>query len=118
VVCSPVCVCVCVCVTRIQVEAIVAGLQPGLTMVVGPPGTGKTDTAVQIMHVLYHTCPEQRTLLITHSNQALNDLFAKIMEVLSPLSFDRTPCFQYIHAYMCPFSESTIQWISASVFMD
>ena len=51
-------------------EAIRAGVQPGLTMVVGPPGTGKTDTAVQIMHVLYHNCPTQRTLLITHSNQA------------------------------------------------
>ena len=49
-------------------------------MVVGPPGTGKTDTAVQIMHVLYHNCPGQRTLLITHSNQALNDLFEKILE--------------------------------------
>jgi len=46
-----------------------SGVQQGLTMVVGPPGTGKTDTAVQIMHVLYHNQPEQRTLLITHSNQ-------------------------------------------------
>lgn len=52
-----------------QVEAISAGVQPGLTMVVGPPGTGKTDTAVQVMTVLYHNCPGQRTLLITHSNQ-------------------------------------------------
>ncbi len=66
--------------TPVQVEAIRSGVQPGLTMVVGPPGTGKTDTAVQIMHVLYHNCPGQRTLLITHSNQALNDLFQKIME--------------------------------------
>ena len=49
-------------------------------MVVGPPGTGKTDTAVQILNVLYHNCPGQRTLLITHSNQALNDLFEKIMQ--------------------------------------
>ena len=30
-----------------QVEAIRSGVNPGLTMVVGPPGTGKTDTAVQ-----------------------------------------------------------------------
>ncbi|GFR52139.1 hypothetical protein Agub_g14654, partial [Astrephomene gubernaculifera] len=66
--------------TPVQVEAIASGVQPGLTMVVGPPGTGKTDTAVQIMTVLYHNCPGQRTLLITHSNQALNDLFSKIME--------------------------------------
>lgn len=50
-------------------------------MVVGPPGTGKTDTAVQVLNVLYHNCPSQRTLIITHSNQALNDLFEKIMEV-------------------------------------
>ena len=66
--------------TPVQVEAIRAGVQPGLTMVVGPPGTGKTDTAVQILSVLYHNCPQQRTLLITHSNQALNDLFTKLAE--------------------------------------
>ncbi|EMS58960.1 hypothetical protein TRIUR3_19133 [Triticum urartu] len=62
------------------VGAIISGIQPGLTMVVGPPGTGKTDTAVQILNVLYHNCPSQRTLIITHSNQALNDLFEKIMQ--------------------------------------
>ncbi|CAI7842850.1 unnamed protein product, partial [Closterium sp. NIES-53] len=62
------------------VDAIISGVQPGLTMIVGPPGTGKTDTAVQILQVLYHNCPEQRTLVITHSNQALNDLFEKIMQ--------------------------------------
>ena len=50
-------------------EAIRAGMQPGLTMVVGPPGTGKTDVAVQIISNLYHNFPDQRTLLVTHSNQ-------------------------------------------------
>lgn len=65
----------------LQIGAIISGIQPGLTMVVGPPGTGKTDTAVQILNVLYHNCPSQRTLIITHSNQALNDLFEKIMQV-------------------------------------
>lgn len=74
-----------------QVGAIISGIQPGLTMVVGPPGTGKTDTAVQIMNVLYHNCPSQRTLIITHSNQALNDLFEKIMEVVDSLT--RCSCF-------------------------
>ncbi|KAM1811895.1 hypothetical protein ACFX12_028479 [Malus domestica] len=66
--------------TPTQVGAIISGIQPGLTMVVGPPGTGKTDTAVKILNVLYHNCPSQRTLIITHSNQALNDLFEKIMQ--------------------------------------
>jgi pantothenate kinase-related protein Tda10 len=31
-----------------QIEAIRSGMNPGLTMVVGPPGTGKTDVAVQV----------------------------------------------------------------------
>ncbi|KAE8671002.1 xanthoxin dehydrogenase-like [Hibiscus syriacus] len=31
--------------TPTQIGAIISGIQPGLTMVVGPPGTGKTDTA-------------------------------------------------------------------------
>ena len=47
--------------------------------VVGPPGTGKTDVAVQIISNLYHNFPTQRTLIVTHSNQALNQLFEKIM---------------------------------------
>lgn len=34
--------------TPAQVEAIRSGMQPGLTLVVGPPGTGKTDVAVQV----------------------------------------------------------------------
>ena len=44
-------------------------MQPGLTMVVGPPGTGKTDVAVQIISNIYHNFPDQRTLIVTHSNQ-------------------------------------------------
>ena len=47
--------------------------------VVGPPGTGKTDVAVQIISNIYHNFPDQRTLIVTHSNQALNQLFEKIM---------------------------------------
>lgn len=42
-------------------------------------GTGKTDVAVQIIANLYHNHPNQRTLIVTHSNQALNQLFSKIM---------------------------------------
>jgi intron-binding protein aquarius len=65
--------------TPAQVEAIVSGTQPGLTVIVGPPGTGKTDVATQIINNIYHNFPEQRTLLIAHSNQALNQLFQKIV---------------------------------------
>ena len=65
--------------TPVQASAILSGMQRGLTMIVGPPGTGKTDVATQILELLYHNEPNQRILLITHSNQALNDLFMKIM---------------------------------------
>ncbi|ORX82702.1 P-loop containing nucleoside triphosphate hydrolase protein, partial [Anaeromyces robustus] len=72
--------------TPTQVEAIHSGTSPGLTMIVGPPGTGKTDVAVQIISNIYHNYPEQHTLLVTHSNQALNQLFEKIVEL------DINPC--------------------------
>ena len=64
--------------TPSQVNAIRAGVQQGLTLIVGPPGTGKTDTAAQILQCLYHNEPKQRILVITHSNGALNDLFQKL----------------------------------------
>ena len=73
--------------TSVQVKAIHSAVQPGLTMVVGPPGTGKTDTATQILQCLYHNDPEQRTLLITHSNAALNDLFQKLMKKNIPARY-------------------------------
>ncbi|GAB0135568.1 hypothetical protein EsDP_00003901 [Epichloe bromicola] len=65
--------------TPAQVEAIMSGSQPGLTVIVGPPGTGKTDVATQIINNIYHNFPREKTLLIAHSNQALNQLFAKIV---------------------------------------
>lgn len=66
--------------TERQVESIVSGLLPGLTLVEGPPGTGKTDVAVQIISLLLKNFPNERILLVTHSNQALNDLFEKTLK--------------------------------------
>jgi intron-binding protein aquarius len=67
--------------TPTQIEAVKSGMQPGLTIVIGPPGTGKTDVAVQIISNIYHNFPDQKTLIVTHSNQALNQLFEKIMHL-------------------------------------
>ena len=67
--------------TPVQTEAIVSVSQPGLTVIVGPPGTGKTDVATQIINNIYHDFPQQRTVLIAHSNQALNQLFQKIIDL-------------------------------------
>ena len=65
--------------TPAQVEAITSGTQPGLTVIVGPPGTGKTDVATQIINSIYHNFSNERILLVAHSNQALNQLFQKIV---------------------------------------
>lgn len=83
--------------TATQVEAIRSGSNPagGLTMIVGPPGTGKTDVAVQIICNLYHNYPTQKILIVTHSNAALNDLFEKIMEVSS------TTTMIFFHSFIC-----------------
>ncbi|KAK5723097.1 hypothetical protein LTR17_013967 [Elasticomyces elasticus] len=67
--------------TPTQIEAITSGAQPGLTVIVGPPGTGKTDVVTQIVSLLYHNHPGQRTLVVAQSNQALNQLFGKIVGV-------------------------------------
>eukprot|EP01060_Flectonema_neradi_P019718 TRINITY_DN2702_c0_g1_i1.p1 TRINITY_DN2702_c0_g1~~TRINITY_DN2702_c0_g1_i1.p1 ORF type:complete len:1266 (+),score=220.52 TRINITY_DN2702_c0_g1_i1:715-4512(+) len=64
-----------------QSEAIRIANHPGLSLVVGPPGTGKTDVAVQIINNLYQKYPNQKTLVITHSNAALNDIFLKTADM-------------------------------------
>lgn len=66
--------------TPAQVSAIGSASSEGLSLIVGPPGTGKTDVAVQIVSNLYHAHPGQKILLITHSNMALNQLFGKIVD--------------------------------------
>ncbi|KAK4956868.1 hypothetical protein LTR10_006397 [Elasticomyces elasticus] len=67
--------------TPTQIEAITSGVQPGLTVIVGPPGTGKTDVVTQIVSLLYRNFPGQRILVVAQSNQALNQLFQKIVGV-------------------------------------
>ena len=70
--------------TLTQVKAILSAMHTGLTLIVGPPGTGKTDVAVQIISNLYHNFPHQKMLIITHSNHALNQLFEKLLQLDVP----------------------------------
>jgi intron-binding protein aquarius len=64
--------------TPTQVAAVKSCLHPGLSLIVGPPGTGKTDVATHVISCLHRTYPTQRIVVIAHSNAALNDLFEKI----------------------------------------
>ncbi|RHY31399.1 hypothetical protein DYB32_003549 [Aphanomyces invadans] len=65
--------------TPTQVEAIASGMHEGLTLVVGPPGTGKTDVAVQLIANLYQAHPTKRLVVVTHANHALDDIFEKLL---------------------------------------
>ena len=67
--------------TNKQLDAIVNGINYGLSLIVGPPGTGKTDIVVQIINLLYHNYPNEKILIVTHSNSALNDIFEKIINL-------------------------------------
>lgn len=35
---------------------------------------------MQVLNLLYHNYPGQRTLVVAHSNQALNDVFEKTIQ--------------------------------------
>jgi intron-binding protein aquarius len=66
--------------TKAQVAAVRTGAYEGLKLVVGPPGTDKTGVAVPLVLNLYRTTPaREKILIVAHSNQALNDFFAKIL---------------------------------------
>ncbi|KAK9465895.1 P-loop containing nucleoside triphosphate hydrolase protein [Lipomyces arxii] len=61
-----------------QVQAIYSGTNPGLTVIVGPPGTGKTDVLAQIISNINHAQSDQRTLVVANSTHALTKLFEKL----------------------------------------
>ena len=77
--------------TAAQAGAIRAAMGGGLTLVEGPPGTGKTDVAVQIVSNLYHS--GSRVLVVTKSNHALNQVFEKLVG----LDIDERHCLRLGH---------------------
>ncbi|KAK2197494.1 bifunctional P-loop containing nucleoside triphosphate hydrolase/CWF11 family/DNA2-NAM7 helicase-like [Babesia duncani] len=66
--------------TRNQIECIRSGTSNGLTLIVGPPGTGKTDVVAQIAAILFNSSTTERTIIVAHSNFALDDIFEKIVQ--------------------------------------
>ncbi|DAZ95083.1 TPA: hypothetical protein N0F65_002977 [Lagenidium giganteum] len=73
--------------TKAQVKAIRAGLQEGLTTIVGPPGTGKTEVAARLVaNLCVNASPKEKILVVSNSDQALANLFEKIsaIDVVNP----------------------------------
>ena len=72
-----------------QRAAIWSSLFRKITMLIGPPGTGKTDTVIEIINILANNLcryTKQRMLVVAHSNRALDQLYEAIIELYDILS--------------------------------
>ncbi|CAA22806.1 U2-type spliceosomal complex ATPase Cwf11 [Schizosaccharomyces pombe] len=58
-----------------QLESILRGSQPGLTMVNGPTRCGKHVLVCKLLEVLQDTSPNDRTVVLSDSNFSMNTLF-------------------------------------------
>jgi intron-binding protein aquarius len=61
-----------------QVEGIALGLLPGIHLIHGPPGTGKTEICLELVVQALANFPDKRILIVSHSTSAIDDLFAKL----------------------------------------
>ena len=88
--------------TEKQIEAINIGLKEGLNIIKGPPGSGKTDIAVEIINNLYLNKKNEKILIITHSNNVLNDLCKKLIDenIIDINSFDIKHCVIIASVFM------------------
>ena len=65
--------------TTCQQAAVLSSCLFPLTLIVGPPGTGKTETMVAVAHALsWNLDPESKILVCTHSNAALDQVLLKL----------------------------------------
>jgi intron-binding protein aquarius len=65
--------------TAPQIKALVSASLPGLTLVRGGPGTGKTSVTVELIRTLYRNA-SGTTLLVAKSNESLNAILS-LLEV-------------------------------------
>ncbi len=70
-----------------QKEAVLSAFDRQVSMIQGPPGSGKTHVAIELMKILDRLpIPDGLPILIvTHRNRPLNDVFRKLGEVFPPL---------------------------------
>jgi intron-binding protein aquarius len=66
--------------TPAQVDAIVSAMSPGLTVVSGATGTGKTEVAAEIITNLYRNFNHEKILVLVKSESALEALLYKLTE--------------------------------------
>lgn len=66
---------------KAQCMAVKGALSSSISYIWGPPGTGKTRTLSVVLKALLHS--EKRTLICSNTNQAVDQVLAKLCETLS-----------------------------------
>lgn len=66
---------------RSQKKAFLAALDTDLTLIWGPPGTGKSFTLASIIYALYQL-GEDRTVICCLSNVAVDQLLCKLLDII------------------------------------
>lgn len=74
-----------------QIAAIAAAMRPGLTLISGPPGTGKTSCMVQIICNLLRGSSEERILVILRTDHALD----QFRELINARNVDHARVVQF-----------------------
>lgn len=72
---------------RSQKKAFLAALDNDLSLIWGPPGTGKSFTLASILYTLYHL-GEDRTAVCCLSNVAVDQLLCKLLDIIKDESIE------------------------------
>ncbi len=75
---------------RSQKNAFFAALDHDLSLIWGPPGTGKSFTLASIIYALYKL-GEERTVVCCLSNVAVDQLLYKLLDILDPEGVEIKP---------------------------
>lgn len=75
---------------RSQKNAFFAALDHDLSLIWGPPGTGKSFTLASIIYALYKL-GEERTVVCCLSNVAVDQLLCKLLDILDPEGVEIKP---------------------------
>lgn len=74
-----------------QNRALAAAMTTKVTLLWGPPGTGKTRTVVEILQQLLQAAPTKRIMVAAPTHNAVDNVLRKFVELDGPLKTNTIP---------------------------